>query len=915
MPADGTRARDIAGAAQAMAPEERSAFLTRACAGDRELQDAVEQLLAKAGDETITVERPARERSRFAAGETVTPRFRIVRFLGQGGMGEVYEAHDLELGGSVALKTLRPAIRDDAEFLARFRREAHLARQVTHPNVCRIFDVGSADVRGEPVVFLTMELLEGETLARRLRQGPLSEAEALPLLRSIAEGLGALHAQSIVHRDLKPGNVMVTPSPGGTSRAVITDFGLARGLEAPAGETLTLASHIMGTPAYMAPEQFQGAPATPRSDIYAFGIVMHEVLTGVTPSGSPRDTSTAPIHARLQALIRRCISPHPADRPQSTAEILPLLAPAAPPTSAPLAASRRRIWWAAAGAVLLAAAGFGIWTRLPRQTAPPTAPLTQKQLVAVIPFQAINADDRELRAFSDGIAEMLTSKLTELEQVQGGAFSVVPASEIRNRKIDSVDSARKLYGVALAVTGSIQRMGKSMQFTANLVDAAALRQLRATSFDAREDDMRALRDGVISRVMGMLDVQRSPRLDQALGSQETDRASAYFAYLEGRGYLYRFDVEGNVDRAIQSLSKAVRDDPGYALAHAALGEAYWRKTRSTNDKAWAARALESARQGVELGGALAAPHITLGEIYGQSGQLQEAIREFKLALEAQPGNAEAHRGLGSAYVAMGLRPEAEQAFLRAATLRPNDWYSFNLLGNFYYNQGSYQQAEQAWIKARDLTPDNEYPYRNLGMLYIALGRFDQARNEFERSIALKPSFLAHIGLGRLAYYADRPAEAVEQFKRAAGIEPHNYLAWGGLGDAYMRIEGRRREAEAAYARAIEACERRLSVLPQESETRAQQASFHAKLNQRTRASEVLARVTESASLDVNTRWAVALTHEMMGDRPLAKQEFAQLLSNRRVLTLIQADPALRPLRNDPEFARLLAEQQQPPQAR
>jgi len=927
------RLKDIFGDAIELPPQDRAAFLAKACAGDAKLQAAVEQLLSNTN--TQTGELLAPQARIFSAGELITPRFRITRFLGEGGMGEVYEVQDLELGGLVALKTLRQTINNDARFLARFRREVQMARQVTHPNVCRIFDVGSASPQGVPLVFLTMELLDGRSLFEFLRkQSPFTEEAAMPLLRNMLEGLGALHAQGIIHRDFKPANVMIVSDRTGSARAVITDFGLARDLESDGAHTQT-GTFLMGTPSYMAPEQFKGQPATPQSDIYSLGIVMHELLTGRKPFPPPQSAeaaSSAPtmtlpaiqiaegLSPRLQALILRCIAFNPSERPQSTAEILDGLSKPFPaPSEQPLLAARAetvpagarvpnptRRWAAAAAcALLVGAAAFGTWTKFFQESPVPKTPPAPSRLVAVIPFQAINEDDRELRALSDGVAEMLASKLTEVELLQGGSFSVVPASEIRSRKIDSVDSARKQYGVNLAVTGSIQRVGKSIQFTANLVDAAELRQLRATSFEAAVGDGKALRDGVISRVIGMLDVPSTPQLAKALEGNETGRATAYFAYLEGRGYLYRFDIAGNVERAIESLGKAVQDDPDYALAHAALGEAYWRKARSMNDKVWAGRALESAQKAVQLGGSLAVPHIKLGEIYGQSGRQQDAIREFQLALKSQPGNAEAYRGLGSTYVTMGLFKEAEEAYLQSARLRPNDWYSHNLLGVFYYGQGNYAKTEQSWLRAQDLTPDNEYPCRNLGLLYLGIGKFEQAKREFDRSNSIKPSFLARQGLGRLHYYADRPAQAVVEFQKATEIEPYNHLGWGGLGDAYSQIPGKADEARKAYARAVDACERKLAVSPKADETRAYLALYHALLHQKAKALEILAQVIDAPALNIDARTAVAFTHEVLGERQMAIRGFETLLSDARAVTLIRADPLLRQLKEDPGFAPLL----------
>ncbi|MGD8441240.1 MAG: serine/threonine-protein kinase, partial [Holophagae bacterium] len=216
----------------------------------------------------------------FTTGQVVAGRYEVERFIARGGMGEVYQVRDRELGDSVALKTILPKEDDRTTSLERFRREIQVARQVSHRNVCRIFDLGRhVRPEGEDVVFLTMELLAGQSLRARLRNGGVMPPdEAYEVVEQLVAGLGAAHAKGIVHRDLKPSNIFLVPEGAGT-RAVIADFGLARPQVSDAGQlTVTGTGEILGTPAYMSPEQIEGKPATTRSDIYSLGLVMYEML-------------------------------------------------------------------------------------------------------------------------------------------------------------------------------------------------------------------------------------------------------------------------------------------------------------------------------------------------------------------------------------------------------------------------------------------------------------------------------------------------------------------------------------------------------------------------------------------------------------------------------------------------------------
>jgi Tol biopolymer transport system component/tRNA A-37 threonylcarbamoyl transferase component Bud32 len=283
----------------------------------------------------------------LSAGERIAGRYRISRFIARGAMGEVYEAEDLELGRPVALKVLRPRIARDELAIERFRREIRLASKVTHPNVCRLLDHGthrpqpaSEGAAAEEVLFLTMELLRGETLSDRLRRtGRIPEAEALPLIRQMAEALAAAHGAGVVHRDFKPGNVLLAPSEQGL-RAVVTDFGLARAslLDESLGPSLTATGAIVGTPAYMAPEQVEDGPISAATDIYAFGVVLYEMLTGALPFAGetalataiqrlkqdpPRPRQHAPeLDPGWEAAILRCLERAPQDRFASALDVL-----------------------------------------------------------------------------------------------------------------------------------------------------------------------------------------------------------------------------------------------------------------------------------------------------------------------------------------------------------------------------------------------------------------------------------------------------------------------------------------------------------------------------------------------------------------------------------------------------------------
>jgi serine/threonine protein kinase/cytochrome c-type biogenesis protein CcmH/NrfG len=367
--------------------DDRQRFLERLAIADSEICGEVGRLLQNAGEAGSFMENPAwslaaapaREPEHvLRAGQVLNERFEIKCFLGAGGMGEVYAAGDRELGEQIAIKTLLPHIAANPSFVNRLRKELQLARRISHPNICRVFEISRcASSAGGDLVFLTMELLAGRTLAETVRAKPFSEVEAMPVAMQLLEGLAAAHRAGIVHRDFKSANAILVGQRAGEWRVVITDFGLSRESEKGADENTNPfgTGAIVGTPAYMAPEQLQEGVATPLSDIYAVGVVLFEMLTGRLPfeGHTPLAVALKRIHTRppsprefvpkitrrWEATILGCMASDPAARPQSAVEVMQLLSgERTPPVS-------RRKWLIAAGAA--AVTGGGLMVLYPSQ--------------------------------------------------------------------------------------------------------------------------------------------------------------------------------------------------------------------------------------------------------------------------------------------------------------------------------------------------------------------------------------------------------------------------------------------------------------------------------------------------------------------------------------------------------------------
>ncbi len=463
--------------------------------------DVSPQPVAPAPPGSEAVRSPAARGRTFDAGDLVSGRFRVVRFIARGGMGEVYEAEDLELGERIAIKTIREDIAEDERVNQRFRREVQLARKITHPNICRIFDLFQHQFAGPregapPVLFVTMELLSGETLAQRLkRDGPMTAEQARPIVAQMAAALSAAHAADIVHRDFKSSNVVLLPParPWDPPRAVVTDFGLAYSVsDSTKGVTLSGSGDLLGTPDYMAPEQVEGGPVTPATDVYALGIVLYETVTGVRPfvgdtpiasalrrvAGPPAKPprELAPnLPPAWDAAIMTCLARLPSRRFPDASFVLQALDPSGTHARVTPEIPRRLV---IAALTVLAIAGVGIAWRVwnpftasapvagtPDPDAGPVKGSTSRPAIAVLGFRNL-ANRQDAQWLSTALSEMVTTELGA-----GEAVRTVPGENVNRMKIElaladtdayapeTLARIRENLGTDLVVFGSYVTVG------------------------------------------------------------------------------------------------------------------------------------------------------------------------------------------------------------------------------------------------------------------------------------------------------------------------------------------------------------------------------------------------------------------------------------------------------------------------
>ncbi len=861
--------------------------------------------------------------------------YRITAKLGEGGMGEVYRAHDERLERDVAVKVLPGSVAHSPERLARFDREAKAVAKLAHPNILAIHHLGIED--GRP--FIVTELLEGETLRETIERGRLAPRKVISFGIQIANGLAAAHDKGIVHRDLKPDNIFITSD--GTVK--ILDFGLAK-LRQPEGQdssgpdlqTLTLDTRpgtVMGTAGYMSPEQVRSQPADHRSDIFSIGVVLYEMLAGTRPfheqsaaetmaaiarEDAPRLSQIgAPVPAALERVVDRCLEKRPEDRFQSARDlafalessladsaVAPISSMAAP-VPEPSSTHRRSVpAWAlvlavgAAAALVLLVLVRGL---IPGWRTHETAPAQGS--LAVLEF-ATAGHDEDTRLISAGLVEILTSKLTELERFRR-SLAVVPASEVREAGVTSAMKARRTFGVSLVISGSVQKVGPTIRVTANLIDAVAGRQLRAVDIESTVDQLMDVQDQLVHRVAEMLEIELDPEVERIISAGTTSQPDAYSLYLEGRAHLQDFANAASLEQAVAAFQGALQRDPQYALAYAGLGEACWRRWKLNQDAASMELAQSASRRAVELNGLLAPGWVTLGMVLDGTGKPEEAVAAFQRALALNPRDPDALRGLAKAYESLGRVADAEATYRLAIKSLPEYWANFSQLGVFYYRIGRLDEAEKALVRATELAPENARATSNLGGVYYAMGRINDAVAAFRRAAAIEPSYRVFSNLATVQYTQGDYAGAAHAFEQALALRDTDYRIWRNLASAYVWAPGLKDKAPAAYRKAAELAEKQRQVNPRDPEVLLNLGDCYVALGRTAEGLDLVAEALKLAPDDMDDKLFAANIFEDAGQRDRALELVSEMLQHGFGLDQIDSTPGLAKLRADPRFKALV----------
>jgi TolB-like protein/Flp pilus assembly protein TadD len=691
-------------------------------------------------------------------GKTVG-HFQIVRQLGKGGMGVVYEAQDLRLPRRVALKFLSLDVTPDGATLARFKREAETLSRLNHPHICTIHDIGAHHRRP----FIAMELLEGQTLRERLQAGPLPLDDVLDFALQIADALAAAHTRDIVHRDVTPGNIFVTRD----GLLKLLDFGVAIHGSAVDSHrrsedgTWDRTWGVAGTPGYMSPEQILQQPIDARSDLFSFGALLYCMVSGRSPfeaasivetinnivSQDPPPVSSLRdgVPAGLDACIATLLRKTPDARFRSTHELMEAL------------------------------------RQVRDELSPDAAALTS---IAVLPFKSLGVAPDPY--FGEGLADELITCLARVEGIRvtsrASAFEFTGGADLQ--------AAAEGLGVRCVLHGTARRSGSRIRISAHLVDVRTGGYLWSENYERNLRDIFDVQEEIARRITTALQSRLQRYAGRPLLRRYTDNPEVYNKYLEARYWLYQLTLEG-LTRARELFEEVLRDEPGFAPALAGLADyctlVGFFGVRPPME-VWP-EAKAKAEQAIAMDPSLGAAHTSLALALTQyQWDFPRAERQHREAIRLSPGDARARYYYGLHLMMMGRLGDAAREMTRAIELDPLSKQVLSADAYIRYYAGEYEDALRECRKTIALDPNYFEVYGCLGLTLLALGRTDEAVGAFEQAdqltghaFPLARAFLAY-ALGVAGRTADATAVLAAVYEaKQQGYVPPAYLAVGEIG--------------------------------------------------------------------------------------------------------------------------------------
>ncbi len=683
-------------------------------------------------------------------GATFAGRYEIIEELGSGGMGKVYRVEDTKVGEEVALKVILPEVVASQKNLERFRNELKLARKIKHKNICQMFDLGE----DAGTHFITMEYVSGENLKSFIKRAKrLDIGSAVSLAKEICEGLAAAHKLGVVHRDLKSSNIMIDKE----GEARIMDFGIARSIES---KKLTGEGKVVGTPQFMSPEQVGGEELDRRSDIYSFGIILFEMLTGKVPFDgdtslsiayqhknepppNPRDFNTQ-IPNSLSQLILKCLEKNRDERYQSADELLSNLTKIERkiPTSEKIIPQRKPrhrfqrrrsrlrslLWPGIVSVAVVTIFGYIFLDRMIQKDR-----TRWKNSVAVLPFE-----DKSLAEDHKPLCEEMTIALiTNLSSCEN--LKVIPYRSV-SRYGDKAKSNKEIgeeLGVATILVPYLKIEGEKIQILAQLVNASQNFIIDTFENDSDMEKIFELRHDLFLDVADKLGVTFTPEKLRVLTKREPDSLDAYNYYSIGKYFDRKFfDLgdEKDFEEAVRNYESAIEMEEDFALAHWSLGNIYHTHFANSDKSEWMDFELmeRSYTRAYEIDPDLAEANVGLGWAHFYKGEWDEAFRYYKQAIDLNPNNAEINYYVGGFFKDIGLYDKAVDFYLRAILIDPVYQEYRGICAFCYMKMGEYEKAAEQTQKALEFEPENTYFHLYYARQLIMMKKYDEAENVIAR---------------------------------------------------------------------------------------------------------------------------------------------------------------------------------------
>ncbi len=749
--------------------------------------------------------------------------YKIVEEIGKGGMGVVYKAFDTHLKRFAAIKILPEQFTTDEGRKVRFFQEARAASKVSHPNIAHIYDIGEEGATS----FIAMEYVEGETLRGIMRQGKMQLLDSLKIAVQVADALSKAHENGIVHRDIKPENIMITKD----GYAKILDFGLAKISGAFAtipsedeAETITVAytmeGALLGTVAYMSPEQAMGKAIDTKTDIFSLALVLYEMIAGgkAFPGESKIQVlnkiienpvpslplEKTPLPLNLEKILKKATEKNPEDRCNAsdlTTDLRELIREVETDTYIPISPpgvigrlkrlfTGRNLYFTAGAfaLILIAFASYVVGTKW--KIAP-----TAKPSIAVLYFENLSPNREADAYFRDGVTEDI---ITELSKIKGITVLLRDVVAPYKDRIVGAKQLKEEIGSDYVLEGSIQKVKDKLRINTRLIEASSGDAIWADNFNTDLKNVFEVQSYISREIASALRIKITKEEEGLLAKKGTKNLEAYNNYLRGKAFSTRY-TKNNVDPAIKFFKKAIELDPNYSLAYSALSSAYSAiyKNYFDYDEIWLDRAEEAARKAISLDAKSPEAHEALADVFRLKSMLDEALEEMKKEATLRPESedflTDYHNNLGMIYLNKGQKDKAiEQFNVSISFNRPSSWMAHANLASALREEGLFEEALREAEIAIEMHPDHEQPYREKAKILMDTKNYEEAEQLLKKSIEIAPdNIMPYEHFINLYKMQDRFDELAKMMRHFIDNYPYNrggYLALKNIYDAMGKAD-------------------------------------------------------------------------------------------------------------------------------